>query len=742
GTVRLHIEHVALSELFDLIEKGARAFELKRLTLEVRPTTAVVKADRALTLFMINTLVENARKFTPPGGRVSVSARVQDEGELIEIAVEDTGIGLTPAEVAHITTDKVYDPHQIGLAQTGNAELLKNKGSGYGLMNCRGIMEKYRKSSPLFRSCTFGVESRVGQGSRFYFRLPSGVRKTVMMLLCACTAGFTFAQTVPADEEGAYEVLLNRASDYADEAYFSNVDGRFEQALCDVDSAIACLNAHYRRYVSTPTDFMTLTGEEEQAQPAELVWWHSTFDSDFHVILDIRNEAAVAFLALKQWDAYYYNNTIYTTLYKLLGEDRSLEAYCRTLERSAGNRQVGILLFIGLVCALLAGYYILYIRKRLANRWNLEQVFEINKQLFAAAVVEEPSEEEVRDIPERMARKAFDAVNELIPINRMLIRVQSDETTPSDGQTDGMLAFPLRVESDADSAYVGTLYLELREVRLSEDMRLLLQLVARYMAIVINNAVVQLSSRYHDIETALDQAARANREDEQLHVQNMVLDNSLSTIKHETSYYPTKIKLLITKLRTGGLSAEAQEETIRSIDELVTYYKGIFTILSRCASRPLEEITFRRTTLEVQQLLSYARQYFQKAIAKTSARITLVVEESGDGCVVGDPTELRYLLECLLDEALTSPLEGTLLLSAADNGDYIRFSFTDRRRNKSTEELNTLFYPHLGQHAVYLVGKQIIREHDEYAGRRGCRINAEQTPGGGFTLYFTIPKKQ
>ena len=67
---------------------------------------------------------------------------------------------------------------------------------------------------------------------------------------------------------------------------------------------------------------------------------------DFHVILDIRNEAAVAFLALKQWDEYGYNNAAYTTLYKLLGEDQSLEDFCHELERSTNNKTVSILLVI------------------------------------------------------------------------------------------------------------------------------------------------------------------------------------------------------------------------------------------------------------------------------------------------------------------------------------------------------------------------------------------------------------
>ena len=67
------------------------------------------------------------------------------------------------------------------------------------------------------------------------------------------------------------------------------------------------------------------------------------------------------------------------------------------------------------------------------------------------------------------------------------------------------------------------------------------------------------------------------------------------------------------------------------------------------------------------------------------------------------------------------------------------------------QELNQLFYPNLARMTSgekgelrgteYLVCKQIIRDHDEFAGRRGCRINAEPAEGGGFTVYFTIPRR-
>ena len=47
--------------------------------------------------------------------------------------------------------------------------------------------------------------------------------------------------------ENEFEALLNEASDYANDAYYSNVEGNFEQALEYVDSAMSCLNAHYKR---------------------------------------------------------------------------------------------------------------------------------------------------------------------------------------------------------------------------------------------------------------------------------------------------------------------------------------------------------------------------------------------------------------------------------------------------------------------------------------------------------------
>ena len=795
GTLSLNIETFSLNELFELLGKGRRAFEMKNQKLEIEPTTVMVKADRALTLFMINTLAENARKYTPEGGTIKVYARTTEDA-YVEISVEDNGRGISEEDVAHIIGEKVYDSHVIGMKNAADPEVLKeNKGSGFGLMNCKGIIEKYKKTNDLFRGCVFDVESELGKGSRFYFRLPSGVRKAMgVLLLClllplgmvSCLHDpippmLQDGDSIVVVTDSAYEDLLDVASDYANAAYFANVDENYELALQYIDSAMLFLNEHYEKYArpDRPHRYMKLVGE---GTPAEISWWNELFDSDYHVILDIRNEASVAFLALKQLDAYSYNNSAFTDLYKLQGEDQTLEAYCRQLERSNTNKTVGIILCFVLLIVSLVGYYFLYMRKRLQNRLNLEQVLEINQKVFAASLVR-PQEQEnaealqreesmLKEIPQRIVDEAFGSVNELLTIDRMGIAVYNETThrleyASRPGQEmpemveqcfssgkylseQHLQAIPLMVEAGSEHQCVGVLYLERREGTEQETDRLLFELVARYVAIVVFNAVVKLATKYRDIESAHEETRRASWEDSMLHVQNMVLDNCLSTIKHETIYYPNKIKQIVGRLNTQKLSETEEREAVETMTELIEYYKGIFTILSSCASRQLEEVTFRRTVIPVQELLDAAGKYFKKLMKNRSERIELEIE-SMEAKVIGDVNQLRFLLENLIDEALTVREDGVIRLQARKDNEYIRFLFTDTRREKSVEELNQLFYPNLARMTSgekgelrgteYLVCKQIIRDHDEFAGRRGCRINAEPAEGGGFTVYFTIPRR-
>ncbi|NDV59636.1 DUF5112 domain-containing protein [Bacteroides sp. 519] len=790
GTLSLNVENFALEELFDLVKKGRKTFEMKQQSFTIRPTEAIIKADKALTLFMINTLTENARKYTQEGGEVKVYAHTTEE--YVEISVEDNGRGLSPEDVALIKDEKVYDSRMIGISDEKAEDLKKLKGSGFGLMNCKGIIEKYKKTNKLFHVCLFSVESRLGKGSRFFFRLPLGVRKNLMLWLgIFMMFGFSSCHKqnqptkIPAldsltlAESIEYDRLLTQASLYADTAYYCNVIEEYEMALTYIDSSMTYLNKHYKQYSSKQLAYMSLNDNDI---PAELIWWDQPFTSDYNLISDMRNIAAVSFLSLKQWEAYTYNNKAHTAVYKLLHEDQSLEAFCLELERSTGNKIVAIILCALLLIAYFIGYYAFYMRKRLLERWNLEQVLDINKQIFSSSIIRtedslealQREENALKEIPWKIVKEGFEPINELIEINTLGLAVYNeaknrlefssnpdledippivqhcfhDKVHISEGK---FQAFPLIVDASGKHQCVGVLYLERQEVIEKETDRLLFELIARYVATVVFNAVVKLAMRYRDIESAYEDTHRASWEDSMLHVQNMVLDNCLSTIKHETIYYPNKIKQIINKLSEEGITEEKEKEYIETINELIDYYKGIFTILSSCASRQLEEVTFRRSTIKTDDLLMYATKYFKKQLKAKKINVTLNINSGlKDVSVVGDLNQLYFLFENLINEALSYPSDGELIIHTLLENNFVKFLFTDTRRNKTTEELNNLFYPDLARMAgntgelketEYLICKQIIRDHDEYASRRGCRINAEPATDGGFTVYFTIPKR-
>ena len=853
GALSMNIETFALDELFDLMRRGSRSFELKGQTLEVKPAPVTVKADKALTLFMLNTLADNARKFTPRGGHVGISAQTADG--YVEIAVTDTGCGLSAADVARLNSEKVYDAGTIGRDTAGNdGEWLRRKGSGFGLMNCKGIMEKYRKTNAVFQVCRFGVESTPHRGSRFYFRLPLGVRRTVLLLAilaqavagysayhssavsavspsasdtassagvsapsvsdtAACagvsvpsvsdtaasagvsassvsdtdasagasdpsvsdTAASTGASAVSASPD-PFEELLDSASLYADEAYYANIDGDYEWALVYIDSAMQCLNRHYHRYsAGAAQPSMTLTGQPGEP-PAELAWWKEGFPSDYHVVLDIRNEAAVAYLALKQWVPYSYNNDAYTTLYKLLGEDRSLEGYCRQLERSTGNKRVGMILGILLPVALLLGYALLYIRKRLQHRWNLEQVLHINSRMLA---VVQPAVSQ-----QRMADTAFAGLQDLLEVEGIGLALFSEEEgrleiafseataagsaavrREADSLIDstllerccrenrtlheaGRLVFPLRAEGGGENGCIGALLVNLRAGAYRETDRLLLELVAGYVSVLAYNAVVKLATQSRDVEAAADETRRASWEASQLYVQNQVLDNCLSAIKHETVYYPHKIKQLIGRLHAAPPQSADGADTLLAIEELGVYYKDLLTLLSRCASRQLQEVTFRRTAVQVPLLLQGVERYFRKRTAARRTDLTLTLH-SLPVAMWGDAYLLQFLLQCLVDEALSVPAAGQLCVGAQLEDGRVQVYFTDPRRTCTQEELNQLFYPSRKRMWVddsgtlhgmeYLLCKQIIRDHEDCLGQRGCGMNARPAPEGGYTVYFSLP---
>ena len=349
GELSLHIESFKLQPLFDVLSKGKTSFQMKGVELNVEPTDAVVKADKVLTLFMLNTLADNARKFTDRDGQVNVSAT--ETNDYVEISVVDTGKGMSNEQLEHLFDHKIEGGH------------------GFGLLNCKGIIEKYRKISQIFGVCHIGATSTFGKGSRLFFRLPKGIARAIVLL-------FTFGLSLHASAEqepveGPHDAL-GWASVYSDSAYFANINGEYEKALKFADLCRYYLNKHYLEQVPRGRYLMRPMGNPS-LMPPEIKWYHDSLKTNYHIILDIRNESAVAALALHEWQLYTYNNRIYTQLFKEMSADDTLGEYVSTMQQSQTNKTIAIILLILLMISIVPAYYLLYYRHRLYERFAREQ---------------------------------------------------------------------------------------------------------------------------------------------------------------------------------------------------------------------------------------------------------------------------------------------------------------------------------------------------------------------------------
>ena len=542
GELNLKIETFPLQPLFDMVAKGRKSFGMKAISLDVEPTEAKVKADRVLTLFMLNTLADNARKFTPEGGQVTLST--QETDDYVEISVSDTGAGMSEEQLKHL-----FDPKPIRDSGTG--------GHGFGLLNCKGIIEKYRKISQIFSVCSIAAESEQGKGSRFFFRLPKGVVRLLIGFMWMSSMTSALAndkESVPMISDDS----LGFASIYADSAYFSNINGTYERTLQFADSCRYYLNKYYQKLYPNGDLLLLQLGNPSLVAP-EIQWFHDSLDVNYSIILDMRNESAVAALALHEWQVYSYNNKIYTQLYKELSADNTLADYCRTMQQSQSNKRIAIILLMLVLFSILPAYYLLYYRHRLYERFFVER------------------------------------------------------------------------------------------------------------------------EQQSSLEMADDELRRAELENNNLHVANAVLDNCLSTLKHETMYYPSRIQQLL------------DQDDMQSLSEVVDYYRDLYGILSQQAMRQIEGVH-----LHVRPL---------------------------DNGILGDKNLIAYLFEILRKQG------GAEWQIKPKDDKYVEVVVPMPGLQLSDEEAQNLFNPTTSSHIPYLLCRQIVRDHGEATNRRMCGIWAENDNG-------------
>lgn len=562
GRLALNIRTVELGSLFRIVGEGRQAFEQKGVSLELHPTELKVKADEALTLFMINTLADNARKFTPQGGRVEVSAHTVED--CVEVSVCDTGIGLSPEDIDTLNNNQVYDPETIGNSQSDQ------KGFGFGLANCRGIIEKYKKHSELFRSSLFGVRSNSSSsGCTFFFRLPRVLGVVVFFLFLPVSG------------------MAQSARALYDSLYHANLRGDYSLALDYGDKALGADSLDHRTEMG------------------------------------IRNEMALAALALNDWETYEVHNARYTQLQKQLNQDATLPEYVNRMEAYHRNSRLLLLFIILLSMGALWLVYKLFVNRRLMIETDVQCQLDLLK---------EEQEEALR-----------------------------------------------------------------RQIGILSD------------------------------------GAKQNMfELQRIYVQNQVLDNCLSTIKHESMYYPARIRHLAQDIHEGG--------RVAPLEETVNYYRHIFSILMQQADDQVARPGFKRQRLSSGKVREMLVSVLHKGGWLASDGGMSGGEEA---LVMADSVLMEFfcqqLVQGLAGRHYLAPSSCRVCTSHSPSGSFVLFELNVSGTRLDDEQISRMFMPSVQGLPLY-VARQIIREHDTYSGNPGLRLLAQSTDDG-YRVVFTLSKK-
>ncbi len=156
GRMELNICAVDLPSAIDnalaLVRERAARHGIS-LAARVDPQLGEMNADERKVKQILLNLLSNAVKFTPAGGGITVGAGLL--GDVVEIAVSDTGIGIAPKDQATVFEE---------FKQVGSDYTRKAEGTGLGLALTRKLVELH--------GGTIRLESEPGKGSTFSFTLP------------------------------------------------------------------------------------------------------------------------------------------------------------------------------------------------------------------------------------------------------------------------------------------------------------------------------------------------------------------------------------------------------------------------------------------------------------------------------------------------------------------------------------------------------------------------------------------
>ncbi len=139
------------------------------LTLQLPERMPNVLADQNRMIQVLTNMVSNAYKYSPEGTEIVIKAEVQsknldtkgrDQGPALHISVKDSGIGMSPEDLA-----KLFTPY----FRSDNPLTREQPGTGLGLTITRGLIQQHKGD--------VWVESELGKGTTFHFTIPIVVEK-------------------------------------------------------------------------------------------------------------------------------------------------------------------------------------------------------------------------------------------------------------------------------------------------------------------------------------------------------------------------------------------------------------------------------------------------------------------------------------------------------------------------------------------------------------------------------------
>ncbi len=156
GRMTIRMADVDINEVLSDALARATSSTSVEFKPDLDPRLPIVTGDRDRLVQVVSNLVNNAVKYSPEGGTVTISSRA--DGGYALITVSDTGLGIPPGEIAHVF-------ERFRRVRSGAAQSIA--GTGLGLTIVKQIVEMHGGK--------IWVESAVGHGSAFHFTIPLAV---------------------------------------------------------------------------------------------------------------------------------------------------------------------------------------------------------------------------------------------------------------------------------------------------------------------------------------------------------------------------------------------------------------------------------------------------------------------------------------------------------------------------------------------------------------------------------------